>query len=191
MIKNVRLINGDIMRTISNKNAKNINIVRGDIFEHLKNYIDGGNNGCSIVVPHVCNNLDVFGAGFAGVVAKYYPIVKENYHMLGSIFLKNNPGYTQFVVAEHEKTHNNKLVFANMICQNGIRSSRNPRPLNYFSLCKSMNMVSKYLKQYFNDSPVQIHAPKFGCGLAGGNWNFIQDLIQDMWAEYSIVIYEK
>jgi hypothetical protein len=36
---------------------------------------------------------------------------------------------------------------------------------------------------------VQIHAPKFGSGLAGGNWAFIQELIKDIWNNYSVFIY--
>jgi hypothetical protein len=37
---------------------------------------------------------------------------------------------------------------------------------------------------------VQIHAPKFGCGLAGGNWNFIQDLITDIWKNIQVFVYQ-
>jgi hypothetical protein len=50
--------------------------------------------------------------------------------------------------------------------------------------------VGKYIQNNFDkESKIQIHAPKFGCGLAGGNWNFIENLIQDIWNSYNITIY--
>ncbi len=179
----------DTMKTIVKKN--NIPLINGDLFDYIHSYINQGNNGSSIIVPHVCNNINSFGAGFAGAVAKHYPSVKENYHLLGNSFLKNNLGYTQFVEVAKDKTYGHKLIFANMIAQNGTISSTNPRPLNYLALTKSMVGVGKYIQNNFDkDSRVQIHAPKFGCGLAGGNWNFIHDLIEDVWKGFSIYIYD-
>jgi hypothetical protein len=79
-----------------------------------------------------------------------------------------------------------------MIAQNGTISPSNQRPLNYYSLCKSMSDVVSFIKNKFrNDQSVEIHAPKFGCGLAGGNWNFIQELIKDIWKNQKIFIYQK
>jgi hypothetical protein len=40
-----------------------------------------------------------------------------------------------------------------------------------------------------NNENIEIHAPKFGSGLAGGNWNFISDLIEDIWGKYNVFIY--
>jgi hypothetical protein len=169
---------------------KSISYVSGDIFDNINYYISAENNGSSIVIPHVCNNINLFGAGFAGAVAKHYPVVKENYHLLGSAFLKNNLGHTQFIEVCRDKTYGHKLIFANMIAQNSIISKNNNRPLNYLALAKSMVNVNKYIKSNFdNDSKVQIHAPKFGCGLAGGNWNFIENLIEDIWTDIDVTIY--
>lgn len=160
--------------------------VHDDIF----NYLDI-NNGTTIIVPHVCNNMDLFGAGFAAAIANKYPIVKENYHILGKSFLSKNPGYSQFITVQHNKKHDSKLIICNMIAQNGIISQKNKRPLNYLSLCKSMQGVKNYIKQNFdNDQVVQIHAPKFGSGLAGGNWSFISSLIDDIWEGLTVFIYD-
>jgi hypothetical protein len=176
------------MKTIVKKN--NIPLINGDLFDYINSYINQGNNGSSIIVPHVCNNINSFGAGFAGAVAKHYPSVKENYHLLGNSFLKNNLGYTQFVEVAKDKRYGHKLIFANMIAQNGIISSNNPRPLNYLALAKSMVGVGKYIQNNFDkESKIQIHAPKFGCGLAGGDWNFISDLIKDIWNNIPLFIY--
>ncbi|NDC71889.1 MAG: hypothetical protein EBZ62_00340 [Sphingobacteriia bacterium] len=165
-------------------------IIRGNLFDYIVDPIYLKNNGSSIIVPHVCNNANLFGAGFAAAVAKNYPSVKENYHLLGSKFLKNNLGHTQFISVLHDKTYNHQLIFANMISQNNIISHSNRRPLNYLALCRSMASIAQYIKSNFQDQRAQIHCPKFGCGLAGGNWNFIEELIKDIWGDLTVFIYD-
>ena len=86
-----------------------------DIFETAKEAIYAKELGYSVVVPHVCNNVNLFGAGFAADVANKYPIVKTNYHLLGKSFLSKNPGYVQFIDVEREPLYNRRLIFANMI----------------------------------------------------------------------------
>lgn len=179
------------MRTTKASKFQNIPIINGNLFDHIEQHIYQQHNGSTIIVPHVCNNLNLFGAGFAAAVADHYPIVKENYHLLGNTFLKNNLGYTQFVTVKKEPVYGHQIIFANMIAQNGVASASNTRPLNYFYLAQSMYKVAHFIHTNFDiDNKVQIHAPKFGCGLAGGNWNFIKDLINDIWNKYPIFIYQ-
>jgi hypothetical protein len=55
-----------------------------------------------------------------------------------------------------------------------------------------MNQVKSFAKnlQANNETnKVEIHAPKFGSGLAGGNWNFISELINDVWYDLQVYIY--
>jgi hypothetical protein len=173
------------------KTLDRLPVIYNNLFTVVEKNIRLGYNGTSIIVPHVCNNANVFGAGFAAGVAKHYPIVKENYHLLGSKFLKSNLGYVQFVQVAKDDSYGHRLIFANMIAQNGIISKNNPRPLNYYALVKSMAAVNNYIKQNFDEeNKVQIHAPKFGSGLAGGNWHFIEDLIHDIWSATTVFIYD-
>jgi hypothetical protein len=163
-------------------------ILFGDLFSNINSYVSQNQNGCSVLIPHVCNNVNSFGAGFAGAVSKHFPLVKENYHLLGK---QNVLGYTQFVEAYKNKNYGHKIIFANMIAQNSTISKNNPRPLNYYSLARCMANVALYAHQNFDsDNRIQIHCPKFGCGLAGGNWNFIKELITDIWKDLPVYIYE-
>jgi hypothetical protein len=179
------------MKTIINKNVCIIN--NKNIFESIKQRVSAGNNGATVFVPHVCNNIDLFGAGFAGDVSKQFPTVKANYHMLGKSFLSKNMGYSQMVKVYEDPTYKNKLFFVNMIAQNGIKDRDNIRPLNYLGLVKAMNSLSSYIINntgFLNKSEkIEIHCPKFGSGLAGGNWEFISHLIDDIWTNYSVSIY--
>jgi hypothetical protein len=171
--------------------ANNIPIYREDLFLSIDKLFYSLNS-TSIIVPHICNNIDVFGGGFTAGIVQHYPIVEDNYHMLGPSFLRKNLGHTQFIVARENKKNNNKIIFANMISQNGTMSRNNPRPLNYLALCKSMVSVVSYTKTNIdsNEQQVQIHCPKFGSGLAGGNWAFIQDLISDIWSGLNVFVYD-
>jgi hypothetical protein len=169
---------------------KKLFFTKNNLFHNALSRCKAGFNGSSVIVPHVCNNVNAFGAGFAGAVASNYPIVKENYHMLGMNFLRKNPGHTQFVNVYTDPQYKYNFVFANMIAQNGLINENNKRPLNYAYLVKSMLNIKQHILTNYTDNKVEIHCPKFGCGLAGGNWNFISDLIQDIWGDFTVVVYE-
>ena len=164
-----------------------------NIFEMSKNRVSSETNGATVFIPHVCNNIDLFGAGFAADIADKFPSVKADYHMLGKNFLKNNFGYAQIIKVMEETRHKQKLYIVNMIAQNGVQSNNNPRPLNYFALAKSMGLLSSFILSntgYLNKSEnIEIHCPKFGSGLAGGNWNFISELIEDVWGRYNVTVH--
>lgn len=168
-------------------------LTNDDLFSSVEKRISCGHMGATVFVPHVCNNLDLFGAGFASQTANHYPDVKINYHLLGKTFLKNNLGHAQIVKIKEDQKYRHKLYFVNMIAQNGIKGSNNPRPLNYAALVKSMVQLSHFIQNntgYLNKSEqIEIHAPKFGSGLSGGNWNFISDLVDDIWGKYNVFIY--
>lgn len=175
------------MKTIHN-NKENLNIIKRNLFDSVENVVKAGNNGSTVIVPHVCNNINLFGAGFAAGVAKHYPIVKQNYHLLGN---KNVLGYVQFVQVYQDPVYKHQLIFANMIAQNGVIDQYNTRPLNYAALVYCMENVRKYINTNIDIkvNSVQIHAPKFGCGLAGGNWQFVASLIEDLWKDISTFVY--
>lgn len=165
-------------------------ILRTDIFRAALDRINADRNGSSVVIPHVCNNVNVFGGGFTKDLAFNYPIVKENFHLLSNPKL----GKVQYVEVAKNSHYGYKLVIANMIAQNGTIGPKNPRPLNYAALSFCMTDVKNYcfdLKNLLDSTKVEIHAPKFGSGLAGGDWNFIQELIIDTWKNFDTFIYIK
>lgn len=172
-------INNDNLCFIRNKN----------IFENVRLKNLAGVNGSTVIIPHVCNNANAFGAGFAGQVAVEYPVVKANFHLLAN---KAKLGSVQFVEVAKEPLYKHQIIFANMIAQNKTISNKNPRPLNYGALVYCMSQVRSQIKEYekkTDSAKIEIHAPKFGCGLAGGNWSFISDLINDIWADIPVFIY--
>lgn len=159
-----------------------VELHKQDIFSNCRDRVANRELGCTVIVPHVCNNIDVFNGGFAQAVAEEFPIVKHNFHMLGK---QSKLGHTQFVSAYKDKSYGHEIIFANMIAQNNIRNAKNIRPLNYAALAYCMTTVKNYYINYRKQHDaisVEIHCPKFGSGLAGGDWRFIAELIKDVWS---------
>lgn len=169
---------------IQEKYTHSFHIIKDNIFDITTQLLKSSTN-LSIIIPHVCNNVNAFGAGFADAVANKYPLVKENFHVNGAQKL----GHTQFVTAVSHKS--NKIIIANMIAQNGLINMKNKRPLHYPSLVKCMYDIRTYQKKLSleTECSIEIHAPKFGSGLAGGNWQFISDLIDDIWSDINTFVY--
>ena len=174
-MSNIKTINKSYI-LIKNQDIINLAIERSEL--------------ATVIIPNVCNNVKAFCAGFAGYLSSRYPHVKENFHLLGN---KSKLGYSQFINIYHNKSSDNKVIIANMIAQNGLINSNNRRPLNYFALCNCMNMINSHIfniKKQDASVNVEIHAPKFGSGLAGGDWKFISNLIEDIWYSHSVIVYQ-
>lgn len=152
----------------------------------------------AIVIPHVCNNVGGWGAGFVVPLGKVFPNARASYlewakndfdPVSGRWFTL---GECQVVPVSDASEQRGPIYVINMIAQAGIISENNPRPLSYSALAKCLDFVETFHLNILDDSPnaeIEIHAPKFGAGLAGGDWNVIELLIKDSWSMDSINIY--
>lgn len=147
-----------------------IKYIEGDMFPDLKNLKDDE----FVLLPHVCNDKNAWGKGFVIPLGKNYPKAKE-------LYLKHKPilGATQFIQVEKN------LIVCNMVAQTlgGVR------PLYYNHLVACMEKVTECIfigKQDWPDKTIRIVAPAFGSNLAGGNWTFISELINDCWIDRGI-----
>jgi hypothetical protein len=149
------------------------------------------------IIPHVCNNLGGWGAGFVLALTKEFGILpKEAYLKQTNLFPNklDRLGKVSFA-----KMKERRVIIANMIAQNGYISGTNPRPLKYDALVQCMKIVTQQIEYLNNNvssfSPeynFTIHTCKFGSDLAGGNWSFIECLIEDIWTNSGIdvTVYE-
>lgn len=158
-----------------------------NILDAALNRISDKKNPATVIVPHVCSNAGYNDSGFAKVIANKFPLVKENFDMLGK---KKILGKIQNIVVSNNKVCNTSLIVSNMIAQAGLKSVKNPRPINYGALTLCMYDIRNFILQNKqSDIKIEIHSPKFGTGLSGGNWNFIEELIQDIWSGMDTFIY--
>lgn len=147
-----------------------IKYIKGDLFQNLP-------TDKNIVISHVCNNLGKIASGFVVPLIKKWPKVKEEY-------LKNfKLGNVNFVEVEPN------ITVANMISQVGLIGINNKRPLKYDILVDCMKLVGWYTKNHFlKGEEASIYAPKFGSLRSGGNWSFIEELINDIWITNDIKV---
>jgi len=132
-----------------------------------------------IFIPHVCNDIGAFGAGFASALAYKWRHVKQAYYD-GDWTLGTNI---------YVKATDN-IIICHMIAQHNLVSKDNPHPLKYVALINCMKGVKAGVKDDGVDG--SIHTCKFGAGLAGGSWDAIEQLIKEIWVEQGIdvTIYE-
>lgn len=161
--------------------ADNINIVnkKYNLIQAAKTNL--ANSDKSIIILNICNNMNTFGAGFNKTIAQEFPTVKENYHLLGASLIKTKLGHVQFVPVATNNKHKNQIIVANMICQTGIMSDTNPRPINYYHLAICLSKIQDFIRQYKekNDLDAIVYSPKVGYNVIGANWSFVYELMAD------------
>lgn len=148
-----------------------INYIKGDVTNvNYKNK--------NILIIHICNNINKWGRGFVLSLSNKWPITKEKYHLMNKKL-----GETDFIKI------NNNLIVCNMIAQNGInnRYSKFIRRVDYDSLILCLKNVNEYALE----NNMEIHMPKIGTGLGGGDWNIIEEIIiNTINSKINIYVYE-
>lgn len=141
-----------------------IKYIEGDLFKHVESLPK------PVAIPHVCNDLGHWGKGFVVPLAKAFP--EARFAFLDWSMNKLNE--KQFVLGNTQLVQELEVVIFNMVAQH---KTGGVRPLRYNALAKCMDFVGEMCLL----PKLPIVAPMFGAGLAGGDWNFIEKLIQDCW----------
>lgn len=123
-----------------------------------------------VCVAHVTNNKAVMGAGLAKQLKSKFGIVPP----------LQNLGSTSFEV--HDGIH-----LAHMCAQDGFWTPGCQESvfIRYAHLIECMKQVSSYCGTY--DLPIV--CPKFGSGLAGGNWSLIELYIEELWSDLNVTVF--
>lgn len=120
-------------------------------------------------ILQIVNNEGKYGAGFSGALSRRWPKVESEYRKwwrekFGKLVL----GDIQIIQILSD------LVVINMVAQNGIVGENNPKPIDYIALQKCLSKAGDEISKY-NSS---VHMPRIGAGLAMGNWEEIEKLIE-------------
>jgi hypothetical protein len=150
------------------------------------------------IIAHVCNDQGRWGSGFVVPLEKRFPDSAACYRAWHRgeltdeqkgklIYSADEPfrrGATQFVIVDDETTSASVLV-ANMVAQ----TLGGKRPLYYNDLSRCMDQVAGVINQVDPlTDPHRIVCPMFGSGLAGGDWNIVERLIEDCWERRGIEV---
>jgi O-acetyl-ADP-ribose deacetylase (regulator of RNase III) len=132
------------------------------------------------VVAHVCNDRGGWGKGFVLAVSARWAEPEKEYRAWwrgrpGSGF---RLGAVQFVQVE-------RLVWvANMVGQHGTRTGSKGPPVRYGAIDECLAAVgSKAL-----ELGASVHAPRIGCGLAGGKWELVEPLVRQNLVDRGVAV---
>lgn len=149
----------------------------GDVLQNLEN------NGKLIFMPHVCNNIPLWGSGIVvGIMNKWKDA--KHFHYSNEVKLG---------VVQYQQVESN-VILANMCAQRGLSYNQTQRPLSYEHLVKCMaNVRDNILSKEKAGIECEIKTCKFGSLRSGGNWDFIEELIEEIWAGIptTVFIYEE
>jgi O-acetyl-ADP-ribose deacetylase (regulator of RNase III) len=144
---------------------------KGDLFAAIRG-VEG-----RIVIPHVCNDYGGWGAGFVIPLSRHYPQAEEAYRA----WSKQKSFGRAMGQVQYVGILGTQVDVANMVAQHGSgHRYASSRPLDYAALARCMDDVGRFALAHYHNAP-SIHCPMFGAGLAGGNWEFIRDLVDDCW----------
>ena len=161
-----------------NKNMENYKEIKGDL-------IKLGKEGMFNIISHGANCLCRMGAGIAYGIAKNFPdaVKADNNTVCGdaSKLGDYSAGY------HYNSDSGEYLTILNCYTQYSYKTEDNQAPVDYDAIenvLTKINNVHKYKS---------IGLPLIGCGLAGGDWNVVKEIIQrtlvDM--DVTIVHYDK
>ena len=131
------------------------------------------------IIAHGVNTSGGFGSGIAGQIATFFPEVRALY------FAKYEKkgwklGDVQFAPTDLEHPQ----IIANCATQEEYYP-RNKVHADYGAVLTCMEKVKNFAKA--NDFSIAI--PKIGCGLAGGDWNIVHKILEEVFDDHDIRVY--
>ena len=120
------------------------------------------------VIVHIVNDLGGWGAGFVVALSNRWEQPEAAY--------RKHKGNLTLGTIELVKVEKDTYV-VNMVAQHDIKPNKDGiPPIRYKALSECLKQVN-YIATRLGAS---IHAPKFGSGLSGGDWNKIEAMIEEI-----------
>jgi len=136
------------------------------------------------IIIHVCNDIGAWGKGFVLALSKRWSAPERRYRDWYQYRETNNFGLgkVQLVLVE------SNVWVANMVCQHGIRGEGGTPPIRYDSIEIALKTIYEHAKLL----SASVHLPRIGCGLAGGKWEKIEELLQKclLPSKISVTVYD-
>ena len=122
------------------------------------------------IIAHVCNDIGGWGAGFVLALSARWREPERAYRQWYEGRADNNfeLGATQLVQVEPD------LWVANIIGQRDVVDGPDGPPIRYEALEAGLAQLAD--EAYAMDASV--HMPRIGCGLAGGEWALVEQIIE-------------
>ncbi|WGE37170.1 Appr-1-p processing protein [Bacillus stercoris] len=141
-----------------------------------------------IIVQQV-NCKGVMGAGVAKAILNKYSNVKKEYQSFRNFNL--NKGLTDkdlLGLVNYVRVSDGKVI-ANVFGQINIKKNRFDKTV--YTKTEALTRGLKEVKELSKQLNKSVAIPYgIGCGLAGGDWNIISELIDSIFSDYKVTIYK-
>ncbi len=120
-------------------------------------------------IAHGVNCQNVMGSGVARALYEKWSEVKSQYHL----FMSSSKYcfVTKYHLGAIQKVQCTDKIVYNLFTQD-FYSNRKIRNANYAA-------IARCFKQLSEEGIEEIAIPRIGCGLAGGDWNIVKQIIDD------------
>ncbi len=137
------------------------------------------------LIVHVVNDALKWGKGFVLAISKRWSLPEYR-------FMTN---YNPNPLGSFESVQVEKNVWViNLYGQHGIANKYiTIPPVRYDAIKKGLLSLRKLMCSRPNLYPLDnfaIHMPKIGCGLAGGDWSIVNRLVEDVFPDVDVYVYE-
>ena len=150
-----------------------INFLKGDA-------TDPKGDGNKIIV-HICNDVGGWGRGFVLAISNRWKEPEASYREWYKAKNESNFALGQIQLVQVE----DDIFVGNMIAQRDVRTINNIPPVRYDALESALNKVEIEAKKL----TASVHMPRIGCGLAGGEWNKVEAIIQKTLVDKGVEVF--
>ena len=135
------------------------------------------------IIVHVCNDIGGWGRGFVLALSKRWPEPEQQYRAwhrreTAQPFAL---GEVQFVDVDKSKS----ITVANLIGQRDVRTIDGIPPVRYDAIQQGLKTVMTKARQ----TGASVHMPRIGCGLAGGKWEDVAQIIEQELTDGGIAVF--
>jgi len=131
------------------------------------------------IIVHVCNDIGGWGKGFVMAISYKWAGPEKQYRQWYKSKEKFGLGEVQLVEVE------NDIWVANMIGQQNVNKDENGNPpVRYEAIALALEKVAMFAKE----KNASVHMPRIGCGLAGGKWEKMEQIISASLSEKNIAV---
>lgn len=148
--------------------------IKGDIFNAPKG---------SIIIQQV-NCMNKMGRGFAKSIADRYPIVKQYYHHFC------NGSAPKELLGTYHSVDAGDFLFANVFGQLNYGAD-GKQYTDYMALKSAFTVMRKNIDKSPYADRIICFPYNFGCGLAGGDWSIVLNIINECFDGKEVHIYRK
>jgi O-acetyl-ADP-ribose deacetylase (regulator of RNase III) len=152
--------------------------------------------GEPMIIAHVCNDIGGWGRGFVLSLTQRYPEAEKAYR---NWFQMNevggDPELVPFRLGRMKIVRvSNNVAVANMIAQHGVSAENGVPPIRYAALedcLAELRLLARATSFVRNpEKTASVHMPRIGCGLAGGEWSKVEEIINRMMPDVDVYVYD-